>query len=328
MESKNSKLDIKLCKNDDDWDKFLYKSENKNFLCLSKIINSSKFKCIKYFIYKEQDIIGSFHIYEKAGKISLGDQIYTPINYKLNNKPNKSSEYYKKFLILEKYINFITENYKIGEITFDYLTEDIRAIIWSNFNLSKELFQISDVKYTSVINLKNLDKKFNYENLERSQFYSLLSRSIKQQYKNSKKDSFTFFESSDLGDAKKIINNTFERQNKKNQINLSIYENNFSEFIKSGELRLFYTSKDSKNIAFTLFGVISDTAKYLFGGRLIDDNKDNSLTFNMLSSLLKLKENKINFLDLEGINSPKRGFWKLGFGGDMKPYYRIKFKIN
>ena len=48
----------------------------------------------------------------------------------------------------------------------------------------------------------------------------------------------------------------------------------------------------------------------------------------MLSSLLKLKENKINFLDLEGINSPKRGFWKLGFGGDMKPYYRIKFKIN
>ena len=59
MESKNSKLDIKLCKNDDDWDKFLYKSENKNFLCLSKIINSSKFKCIKYFIYKEQDIIGS-----------------------------------------------------------------------------------------------------------------------------------------------------------------------------------------------------------------------------------------------------------------------------
>lgn len=319
-------LNIKLCKNDSDWDKFLYKSENKNFLSLSIIINSSKDICKKYFVYKAQEIIASFHIYEKDGNLVAGDQIYTPINYKLNIRANKSSEYYKKHLILEKYVDFIIKNYKIAEITLDHLTKDIRAIIWSNYNSSKELFQISEVKYTSIINLNNLDKKFNYESLESSSYYSLLSRSIKQQYKNSLNDSLVFFESNDLNDAKKIINYTFERQNIKNPINLSLYEKNFNHFKKNGELRLFYSSKNNKIFSFTLFGVILDTAKYLHGGRLIDENKDNSLTFCMLSSILKLNRDKINFLDLEGINSPKRGFWKLGFGGDIKPYYKIKLK--
>lgn len=326
MESKNSKLNIKLCKNNNDWDKFLYKSENKNFLSLSKIIDSSSNNCKKYFIYKDQEIVASFHIYEKDNDTISSEQIYTPINYRLNNKPNRSSEYYKKYLILEKYTNFIIKNYKVAEITLDYFTEDVRAIIWSNFNSSKNLFKISEIKYTSVIDLNNLDKKFSYGNLESSSYYSHLSRSTKQQYKKSKKDGFIFFESDDLEDAKKIINNTFERQNKKNQIDLSIYEKNFNEFKQNGSLKLFYTSKDDKIVAFTLFGVILDTAKYLHGGRLIDSNKDYSLTFNMLSSIIKLKKDNVNFLDLEGINSPTRGFWKLGFGGDIKPYYKFKFK--
>ena len=38
---------------------------------------------------------------------------------------------------------------------------------------------------------------------------------------------------------------------------------------------------------------------------------------------MKLRIEGINTIDLEGINSPKRGFWKLGFGGDLLPYYNI-----
>ena len=57
MDSKDSKLNVKLCNNDKEWDIFLYKSVNKNFLSFSKIINSSISKCKKYFIYKEQEIV-------------------------------------------------------------------------------------------------------------------------------------------------------------------------------------------------------------------------------------------------------------------------------
>jgi len=328
MKLENSKLSIKICESDKEWNDFIYKSENKNFLNLSTIINSSKDLCKKYFIYKANEIVASFHLYSENDKIISGNQLYIPINYRLNKKSNKSSEYYKKFLITEKYIDFIYKNFKKGEIMFDYFTEDLRAFLWFNFNLSKEIFKVVDIKYTSVINLSNLNKNINFDNLEDSEFYKSLSRSIKQQYKNSKKEDLELKESNDFKGAKLIINKTFERQNKTNQINLDVYEKNFQSFKKNNQLKLFYCLNKSKIISFTLFGVVNDTAKYLHGGRLLDDNKDNSLTFNLLSSIINLKKNDINFLDLEGVNSPNRGFWKIGFGGDIKPYYKIKFKKN
>jgi hypothetical protein len=48
----------------------------------------------------------------------------------------------------------------------------------------------------------------------------------------------------------------------------------------------------------------------------------------MLSSIINLKQDGINLLDLEGVNSPNRGFWKIGFGGDIRPYYKIEFEKN
>ena len=75
MNSETSKLKIKKCVSHDIWDDFIYSSENKNFLSLSSLINSSKTKCIKYLIYKEKEIVASFHIYIKDKKIVSGDPI-------------------------------------------------------------------------------------------------------------------------------------------------------------------------------------------------------------------------------------------------------------
>ena len=32
---------------------------------------------------------------------------------------------------------------------------------------------------------------------------------------------------------------------------------------------------------------------------------------------------KIGEVDMEGVNSPQRGWFKLGFGGNLLPYYQI-----
>ena len=31
----------------------------------------------------------------------------------------------------------------------------------------------------------------------------------------------------------------------------------------------------------------------------------------------------VKFVNLEGVNSPFRGWYKLSFGGNLKPYYRL-----
>ena len=76
------------------------------------------------------------------------------------------------------------------------------------------------------------------------------------------------------------------------------------------------------------FGVIKDKAIYLHGGRSENLKGDNSLAHNLLNSMIFLKKNLgVEILDLEGVNSPQRAF-KAGFGGELKPYYMIKFKKN
>ena len=63
---------------------------------------------------------------------------------------------------------------------------------------------------------------------------------------------------------------------------------------------------------------------YLHGGRVGGDKNDHSLTYNILESFFALSKEGISTVDLEGINSPKRAFNKLGYGGEINPYYHLR----
>ena len=89
---------------------------------------------------------------------------------------------------------------------------------------------------------------------------------------------------------------------------------------------MFISSKNEKKLSFCIFGIIGNNAVYLNGGRVENTNEDSSLTYNLTMSLSALKGKGIITVDLEGVNSPKRGFWKLGFGGDIRPYYHLLFR--
>ena len=45
---------------------------------------------------------------------------------------------------------------------------------------------------------------------------------------------------------------------------------------------------------------------------------------NILKSFFELSKDGICSVDLEGINSPKRAFNKLGYGGEINPYYHLR----
>ena len=73
------------------------------------------------------------------------------------------------------------------------------------------------------------------------------------------------------------------------------------------------------------FGWDNKRAYYIFGAN--DPAKRNGHTgTNVLwEAFYDLSKMGINEVDLEGINSPKRGWFKLSFGGNIRPYYEISF---
>ena len=318
-----NKLEIHPANDNDLWDKFIFNSENKNLYSLSQFIDVYENDKKKFFIKKKEEILGSFHLFIKNSQINPGNTIYSALNFKKFDDSTNASLIYKKFLIIEKYSNFLIENYKKGEITLDHYTNDLRPFYWHNFKTNKEIFKIKETRFTSILDIKDLST--NNKDFEKTFFYSQLSRSTKQQIKLKKKKNYDFKSELNLNLAKAMIEETFKRQKKNIDWDVDKIFKIYNHLYENKLLKMFICSKDKINLSFTIFGVINNKAIYLNGARSEQSNQDYSLTYNMISSLFSLKEIGVEIVDLEGVNSPKRGFWKLGFGGSLSPYYNISF---
>lgn len=320
------KLKTEICTSNTNWDNFILKSENKNIFSISEFLNQNQFLNEKVFIKKNEEILGSFNIYIKNKKICGGDRIYSPINFKFYEKKNSSSIYYKKHNIIKSFIGHITKRYKEGVFTLDVCTQDLRPFFWHNFEEQKEIFSIKEVRYTSILDINYKFKKLDLNEIIRSKMFEKFSRSIKQQIKNLKNDNLEFKESIEIKSAFEILNKTFQNQNKKVDFDTKEYEKIYSKLINKKRLKMYVTKKKQKIISFCIFGIIKDHAIYLNGGRGSDINDDYSLTYCFAMSTIQLSMLGFKTVDLEGLNSPKRAFWKQGFGGILTPYYKINMK--
>ena len=308
-----------------EWDNFLLKTENKNIYSSSEFINNSKVSSKKYFIKKKDEIFASFHLFLKENTIIIGDRIYSPLNFKLFEKQNLSSLKYKKFEIIDIYANFIKNNFKSGEICLDFNTNDLRPFYWINFNEKKEIFNTKSVKYTSTLNIKDTLNINKYSDISSDIIYKNFSRSLKQQIIKSSSEDFQFKKDFDLNFFESTLTKTYKNQAKAIDFNIDELKKIYSELFKKNKLIMFVSVKNNEKLSYCIFGLIGDNAIYLNGGRVENDNDDTSLSYNFIMSLITLKKLGITTVDLEGVNSPKRGFWKLGFGGDIKPYYHLVF---
>ena len=87
----------------------------------------------------------------------------------------------------------------------------------------------------------------------------------------------------------------------------------------------YFVTKDKKNrITYaTIFTMHQNKGCYLLGAgnREVMNRYDG--TYCIWESMKQLSTLGIREIDLEGVNSPQRGRFKLSFGGDLRPYYQV-----
>ncbi len=313
---------IEQTNDDKDWDEFLLRSCNKNILCHSIFINSLKKKYTKFFIKKNKEIFGSFFLDMSSKTLNLSDElIYTPLTFNNFLKKPTASINTEKFDIINTFKDFLIKEFKKINFISDYHLNDLRPFYWHNFDKNKKIFNTESVSYTSILDLEDIDLKMGFKN---SIFYKNLSVRVRQQYNYSHTRKKYFFEQNfDKKIFEKIINKTFKRQNLKPDFDINLTLNILEKLNKHDFIKMYYTTEKNNFLSFVVFGHIKDNALYLHGGRSSDEKNDYSLTFTLLEGLLDLKKKGIKVVDLEGVNSPKRGFNKFGYGGKLKPYYQI-----
>ena len=279
----------------------------KKNLDLFSISKGEEIKCIIYLYVEEKKIITSTPL------------IYSGILFEPQKKQKKSRYLLEKFKLTEIFINEILNQYKAIDINLHYNVEDIRPFLWFNYHEPNKPKFKTEVKYTSLINLKNKSLEDLFKDLD-----DVKQRDIRKVIKdNNYKINYDF----DLDILKKLYIKTM----KKNNPNFS--DKNFDKILSFLE-KIFLSKKafqtnlffENKIIYCNFFSYYNNIACYLFGAGDVDVKERLGGTYSLWKSIEKCHSKKVSCIDLEGVNSPQRGSFKINFGGDLSNYYKIMLK--
>jgi hypothetical protein len=298
------------------WDKLILNSSHGTIFSLSSYLEfyKNKFQVLKYVFFdlETNNVIACV-------PIILGDQkplfnVYNGIIFNKEILDIKSNT--RRYSIIlnysEKIISLITKKHSNFSLTINPKFEDLRAFQWYNYNeTNKPKFKIN-LKYTGILNLKKINQD------------QILLNFRKSRRKEFKKFSNLVSPDGTVEDLISLYELTFVRQNMKIDEN---FLNDLKKFcnhaIKNKFARLnFLRNTKGKIVSSTLFVFDNKTAYSLIAGS--DPNYRDELPSSPLTidQILYFHKKKLD-IDFLGVNSPKRGDFKISFSPKIINYFEV-----
>lgn len=314
----NKKYLISRPKNLENWEKFEVNSPQSSIFSSIDSIKSFKKETDLFEVRKGDEIKSLVYLYSEDKKNILSEpHIYSGILFGPKNNQKNCRYIAEKFNLTEIIIEKILLKYSKVEINLHYNFDDIRPFQWLNYhNPDKPKFEINN-RFTSIINVKNKTREEIFENLD-----DVKQRDIKK-CENNKDIKFNYEQ--DLKILKKLYLQTMEKS--KVHISKKKFDKQllFLEKIHKSK-KAFQTNVLLKNkvVYSNFFSLHNNTACYLYGAGDYKIKNRLAGTYCAWKSIERCIGENIDTIDLEGVNSPNRGSFKITFGGYLKNYYNIK----
>ncbi len=310
------------------WDQIVEKSREGTVFSKSVILNSlTEEKPALWLIMKDQQVSGGLCIIESNDgrrAISSGFAIYAGLMLlpapSAQSIANATAERFRMTCFCA---TKLVEMYDEVSISLSPSFVDIRPFLWHNYN-SEGPHYTADVRFTSLVTLSNTLSA----GADNDPIYLAASKSRRQQIRYGRQNGIVTESSDDIELFRSLYLDTFARQN------LKVHEGSQAQVIqivqclireKCGRLYISRLSDGTPGSA-AVFGWDSKRAYYLYGANAVGLRDDYTGTMVIWDALLDLRAAGIPEVDLEGINSPLRGHFKLSFGGSVVPYYRLRLK--
>uniref|UniRef100_UPI004047B096 GNAT family N-acetyltransferase n=1 Tax=Algoriphagus sp. TaxID=1872435 RepID=UPI004047B096 len=303
--------------NDDDWDNIQLISKHSSVYTTSTFLNSSKISVSK-IVFKENEQIIATAIIKKDFDV-YDYSLYQGINIVQSNSKNINKNFIKEFAVLKEIIELLTKEFDHFTLNLSFRFIDLRPFLWHNYNFEYKKHFILDLKYTGIINLSN------YENFD---IYLNSIRSVRrQEYRKCITNKFNILESNNLEEFFRLYILTFERQD----MHVSDAEiSNIRDLCKmmfDKELaKMFYcVNKDGVIMSAIIVFIYNNNMYYQFGATDPIFRNTGASVMLILNAIKIAYQNKIEFFDMVGINSPNRGDFKMSFNANPYPYYNVKW---
>lgn len=231
---------------------------------------------------------------------------------------------------------YISENHQISEYVASVISEivpavefnfhpsvvDMRAWQWFNYDKSLTSSYRVTARYTSTINIESpVNNLFD-------QLAPQMGASRRQEYRKSIKYSEIFQSTDSTSNLLDAYLETLTIQNQyRSPIFVECLQHLFCNLLKSNMATCFEILSCKGDFLASSFWIKAQHHAIYFWGSTSTVNRSSSAgTRVILDSIQSLSKQSITYFDLEGVNSPKRGWFKLSLGSNLVPYYCVELQ--
>ena len=311
----------------DAWDSFVSTSPNSTAFVYSKYLEALQVNVQPYYCYKKQELMGAvLCILSKDSNRIIGHEyvIYDGLMYRDLSHLNQSQRFSEEFKIQQCVAQSLAEIYSEIRLSLHPTIIDIRPFLWVNYTKKTSRY-VPDIRYTSYVSISDFKHAKKLDDIGR---YKDASVARRQEIRYSQKKNVNTEQVADSALFISYYKKTMARQGINNSSHIL---NNMKELLHtllSNKSCVMIQSSDSEGRvgSMAIFLLDQRRAYYLFGANDPKMRSQHTGTAVLWDSFYLLADLGFLEVDLEGINSPNRGWFKLSFGGSCVPYYVMNFE--
>jgi hypothetical protein len=215
----------------------------------------------------------------------------------------------------------LADRYRRVEFALAPTIGDVRPFLWYNYGQEQGRYSV-DVRYTTYLDIGDFATAPSMEDIDA---YQQATGARRQQIRYARRDGVATEEFRDVGLFADFYRRTMERQGEKvGQTTLHRMATLVAALLENGSARMFASKTSDRIIGSVAVYAFDDRrAYYLFGAsdpELRDSPTGTAVLWDAFGALAAAG---ISQIDLEGVNSPRRGWFKMSFGGELRHYYQI-----
>jgi len=314
------------------WNSFVESSPQGTIFSNTDYLESSQANYQLYFVYRGEDIrAGVALCLSNDGKDIILDDfvIYNGIMFHFDPEQKETSAKLERQTITEYIIEKLTKLYKNIEISLAPQFEDLRPFLWHNYGSRKqdETFKLN-LRYTSYLNIAEFRSN---KNIFKMQLFKEMGRLRRRRIKEAIKNEAIVTEKGNLDYLINFYEHTLEKEN----VKISTKKINRIKLLHSklNELDLgktFFVIEKDNFVSYVISVCYDNKRSYaLFASGNPESDLRYPGTFAYWNAAKYLSISKqIDILDLEGLNSPRRSWFKIGLGGSINNYFEVSLGVK
>jgi len=307
------------------WDEFMRSSPDSTVFSLSSYLGNAGVRLGLFYCFNADEPRATVVLSESEdGSSALLDDliIYSGISYgKPLHRQSRAQQLSERHEIALFITEELAEHYEHIEFALSPSISDIRPFLWYRYGEESGRYQIN-TRYTSYLPIADFASATSLKDIEA---YREASVSRRQQIRYAKRDRVVTEEFRNVDLFIDFYRKTMTRQKEEPSGAKLGRMARLVEGLLQADLAKMFVSKTQEGIAgsIAVYAYDQHRAYYLFGASepaLRDTPTGTSVLWDAFFHLAAMN---LPLIDLEGVNSPKRGWFKLSFGGDLRPYFQV-----